>query len=171
MIIDGKQIQVFACAAGTGKTTLSRMNSDFVDVDREKYFCKYPELDRSLSDREIENIKDLVMKKNKEFPENFFTQIQNWLDDGKNLLVVPEPLIMEFINKNNLPYILIYPEANCKQIYKNNMLNRGNSVEFTNWFNMFFDKYLSDHENDTKAFKKIKLRKGEYLSDVINSLK
>ncbi len=170
MKINGKNVQIFACSSGTGKTWLARQNSDFVDIDREKFLCKYPELDKNISDKEIEKLKDKVKTKSKDFPENFIKRIHDLIARGKNLLVVPEPLIMDIIHKNNWGYVLIYPDKDCKNEYTKRVLERGNSKEFAMWHDMFFDMYFMQCEKDDKAIMKIKLKPGEFLSDVVFKL-
>lgn len=170
MVINGQEINVFACSSGTGKTYLADKDNRFVDLDREKYECKYLHLKKNLSNVEIEQLKDKVLVKNPEFPENFVKRIFQLLKNGKTLLVVPEPLIMDILKRYNLKYVLIYPSKDCKNEYKERLLKRGNSEEFIGWYDMFFDKYYNQNMADTDAVLKIEMAPGEYLEDVIKRL-
>lgn len=170
MIINGQNVQIIASTSGTGKTTLAKQNKNFVDIDREKMFCKYPDLPRDINETQIEKLKGESHKKSKDYPENFIKLFFKMIDEGKNLLVVPEPFIMGIISGHNLPYVLVYPSIECKKEYSKRMLNRGNSREFAGWFSDYYDKYYLDNENDMMAVKKIKLMPGQYLSDIIETL-
>lgn len=171
MIINGKNIQIFACSSGTGKTTFAKKNLNFIDLDKEKFFCKHPDIPRTIDDEQLEKLKCKVINKSKDYPKNYINLIKKYLAEDKNLLVVPEPLIMSIIEENDLPYVLIYPDITCKEEYKKRMMSRGNSKEFAGWFDMFYDRYFMDNENNTKACMKIKLQSGEFVEDAIKRLK
>lgn len=171
MNINGEEIKIFMCASGTGKTTLAKSDEGFIDIDRFKYVYKYPCVSKDISENEIEKIKDKVMQKSKDFPDNFLNFIEKQFNEGKNLLVVPEPLIIDFIREKGWKYVLVYPGSECKEVYRQRLRGRGNSEEFLMWHDMFFDKYLEQYENDKNAFIKIKLKPNEFLIDAINQLK
>ena len=77
---------------------------------------------------------------------------------------------MDIIKENKWPYVLIYPDLTCKEEYRQRFINRGNSIEFCRWHDMFFDKYYYQSEADNKAFIKIKMQPGEFVSDIITQL-
>lgn len=171
MKIKGQKIQIFACFSGTGKTFYAKHNNDYIDVDKEKYMCKYSDITKETSDLDIELLKDKVKRKSKDYPTNFINKIIEYYEQGKFLLVVPEPLIMEIIHKNNWPYVLIYPEKLCKEEYRDRIEKRGNSKEFLMWHDMFFDQYIDKCEGDDHAILKIKLKSGEFLTDAMEKIK
>jgi len=73
--------------------------------------------------------------------------------------------------KNNIHYDIVYPEIDSKQDYISRMKKRGNNIEFINNMQENFEKYCFACANDEFADEKIKLKKGEFLEDVIKKLK
>ena len=64
-----------------------------VDVDRYKYLCKFPFLPIDISEEEIERLKDKVLQKSKEYPNNFFQFMEDQYKKGKNLWIAFSALL------------------------------------------------------------------------------
>ncbi|KAG4091888.1 hypothetical protein H8356DRAFT_1705671 [Neocallimastix lanati (nom. inval.)] len=86
----------------------------------------------------------------------------------KILLLSYNKQLINYIINNNIEYCLVYPNLNSRNEYINRMKKRGNSEKFveemTNekaWNSFYFE-----NENDTKPTFKIKLKEGQYLSDI-----
>jgi guanylate kinase len=103
--------------------------------------------------------------------EEFYCDIVESLVDNYDFIFISahDIVIREMIRRRNDFYI-VYPKRHCKEEYRERFIKRGNSKEYIdkfmkNW-NCFID-LLDNIDYD----KKITLRTGQYLSDVLNRLR
>jgi len=78
-------------------------------------------------------------------------------------------VIDEMIERDNDFYI-VYPKKHCKDEYRERFKNRGNTQEYIDKFMRKWD-YFIDSLDNVNYSKKITLRTGQYLSDVLNRLR
>lgn len=68
-----------------------------------------------------------------------------------------------FLKRNKIPFILVYPSKSRKFEFKRNYINRKSPDGFVKFIIGNWDNLISGLEKDTNADKKIKMRKGTYL--------
>lgn len=78
-------------------------------------------------------------------------------------------VIKELIARNDNFYI-VYPKSYCKDEYRYRFMKRGNSQEYIDRFMKSWDKFIEQIDNVDYP-KKISLRTGQYLSDVITRMR
>lgn len=160
-----KDIRVFVCVPGVGKSWLCSHDSRFVDMDMLKARYKYAQED--LSDREIEELKgnrgEAVRLDSTEYIKNLTFNLLS--STTKILLFAPNPQIVNMIYENNIPYVLVYHSKDCVDEIEQRMRNRGNQENFIRSMIDPIDTFYSNSVNDKRPAFKIELFKGEYLSD------
>ena len=162
-----KNIRIFVCATGTGKTYLSNNDERFVDLDNIRAVYKYNLWDLSADEREKNkgNRCQTIKQDSTEYIEDKLKHFLNETD--KILLFAPHPEIMDMIYKNHFPYCLIYYLDDCKEEIRQRMFDRGNSEKFINSMLSKLKEYNDTYINDTRPDYKIILNKGEFLSDIL----
>jgi len=78
-------------------------------------------------------------------------------------------IVRDELVKNDIPFVLIYPNRNIKEEYINRYKNRGSDNNFINLLKDNWDKFIDDCENQIGC-RKIIINSGEYLSDKIEYL-
>lgn len=163
-----KNLNVYVCSSGTGKSFLAKQNKNYLDMDFLKLKCKYI-INDDVTPQNIEYLKgNYNFKRNPDFPENYFNLINSSLKEGKKVLLVPQKLEIEFLEKNNIKYGLFFPAPECAEEYKERFINRGNSIEFTEGVLGKINEFFVENNENTSASIKIILKKGEYITDYLN---
>lgn len=160
-----KDIRVFVCVPGVGKSFLTKLNDRFVDLDNMRARYKYALEDKS--EREIEWLKgnrgESVRKDSDQYMEKQLLNLYQNTD--KILLFAPNPIMVEMIYRNNIPYCLVYHSKECVNEIRQRMRNRGNQENFiSSMLDPIDDFYKASVEDERPTFK-IELFQGEYLSD------
>jgi hypothetical protein len=70
--------------------------------------------------------------------------------------------------RNGIEFTLVYPEYKIKEDYIQRYIDRGSPESFIKLLNNNWENWISELEEQTGC-DKVKLKKGQYLSDVINS--
>lgn len=162
-------IRVFICVPGVGKTYLSNIDDNFVDIDNIKSKYKY-KFDDNVTDIEIEQNKGKHTRATQKGSKQYiFNVIQDYLNNtNKTLLLAPNPTIVEYIYQQKIPYCLVYHSLDCVAEYKERMRTRGNDENFIQ--SMLGDEianlFHKENTNDSRPKYKLELEPGEYLSDV-----
>ena len=159
--------KVILCGPAIGKTYLASIDSRFVDIDGMR--AKYKYNLEGLSYEEIEKGKynrgEVINHDSLEYSINL---LKNTIENGKIALISYNEEVLNYILQNNINYCLVYADISLREEYKNRMEKRGNSEKFVNDMteeNIWQEFYESD-EKDTRPTYKLKLKKGEYLSDI-----
>ena len=162
-----KDIRVFVCVPGVGKTYLSELSNKFVDMDELKARYKYAQ--ENATKREIEFLKGnrgkAVRFDSKEYIEKMTLHYLSNTD--KILLFAPNPQIVDMIYSHNIPYCLVFHSKDCIDEIAERMRARGNQENFIKSMLDPIDMFYENSINDTRPLYKIELHKGEYLSDKI----
>ena len=162
-----KDIKVFVCTPGLGKSYLAEIDNRFVDLDREKAIYKYG-FDKTISNAEMEKLKGNYGKaRNNDSIEYIENRIKKELKENKVLLLAPNPKVVEIINNLNVPYCLIYASSNAKKEVKKRLTQRGNKANFINSMVDCTDEYCKKHREDTRPTFKIEWDGEGYLSDIL----
>ncbi|MCL1988413.1 MAG: AAA family ATPase [Firmicutes bacterium] len=161
-------IQIYACHAGTGKTTLARMQPhkyiDFVAMPYKYYLPNSPETF-------VESQKaDASLQMRLDYPYNYIVALIMQLDTtDKILLIPPENKVLDYLRQLEIEYMLFYPPntPESKLEYQNRYINRGNNQNFLDIFIGNWDDFIKSLEND-ECEKKIVIPPDKFLSDIVN---
>lgn len=162
-----KDIRVFVCVPGVGKSYLTKIDDRFVDLDDIKARYKYALENATV--QQMENLKGnrgcAVRGDSTEYIKNLTMQLLNETD--KILLFAPNPLIVDMIYSQKIPYCLVYHSKDCVEEIRQRMRNRGNQENFINSMLDPIDEFYKQSTTDKRPAFKIELQKGEYLSQKI----
>ena len=91
--------------------------------------------------------------------------------DKYDYILISDEICNDFLLKNNYEYWWVYPSIELKEEYLKRCKDRGNSKEFIDYYDSLWEEWYNFCNNDTNASKRIELKKGQYLEDVLNNLK
>jgi hypothetical protein len=102
-----------------------------------------------------------------DWPENYVEHIQGLVAEGATVLTSTHAEVRQALVGAGVSFLLVYPDAACRDEYRDRMVLRGSSLSLieavlTNW-----DGWLSDCR-EQQGCEHIELRCGEHLSDVIS---
>lgn len=103
--------------------------------------------------------------------EKIYCDIVEALVDKYDFIFISthDVVIDEMITRGNDFYI-VYPKRHCKDEYRERFIKRGDTAEYINKFMKRWDWFIDALDNIHYS-KKITLRTGQYLSDVLNQLR
>lgn len=165
-----KNIRVFVCVPGAGKSFLAKNDDRFVDMDwlKAKYKYNLPELSYEEMERSKGGHREVVNHNSIGYIEEKMRELLDKTD--KVLFFAPNPDVVDMICKNHIPYCFIYFSHDCKEEIVRRLRQRGNSEEFIErMIGPFEEFYKSNVEDERPAFK-IELKKGEYIADVMKKI-
>lgn len=99
-----------------------------------------------------------------EFPQNYINHIKSLIGNKKIILVSTHKEVLNELEKENLDYILVYPNRELKDEYIKRYKERGSPEQFLNLLNNKWDSFINDMEKANPK-KRIVLNKGEFLKD------
>ena len=167
MKLKGKEFFAVVATPALGKSYLADNYEEFIDIDELRLFSKYV-IPNNITRTELEQTKgDRKFEKRNNFQEHFYNQLQNAIKQNKILLCAPHLEIREYLFKNKIPYLFVYPKKNLKNHIKERMLNRQNNSKFITENDDLFYSYYDSNKHEPYAVVKYKIKKGEYLSDVL----
>ena len=148
-----------------GKSTLCEGKEDegiFLDLESSDYQWIFSDEQKSMT---AEERKGIYKQKNPEWPQNYADAI---IEKRKKY----DYIFVSFEGKNQcikhgIPYWIIFPNYECKDEYIRRMRVRGNPEEFVQKIASNFDEFVKGCYDDTNAERKIILKKGEFLADII----
>lgn len=158
---------IILCGPAIGKTYLSKIDNRFIDIDGLKADYKYNL--HNLSDEAKEKGKlnrgEIVNKDSTNYAINL---LKETIKNNKIALITYHKKIINYIIENNIPYCLVYADIDQKEEYINRMKKRGNSEEFIKEMTdeKTWKEFFYQNESDPKPTYKIKLKSGQYLSDI-----
>lgn len=158
---------IILCGPAIGKTYLSKIDNRFIDIDGLKADYKYNL--HNLSDEAKEKGKlnrgEIVNKDSTNYAINL---LKETIKNNKIALITYHKKIINYIIENNIPYCLVYADIEQKEEYINRMKKRGNSEEFIKEMTdeKTWKEFFYQNESDSKPTYKIKLKPGQYLSDI-----
>ena len=145
-----KKIRLYVCSSACGKSYLCKKDDYFFDLDA---FRVEKENEGHLNYDELTNQRMFQL-----------------FEQGKVVLNSPRPEFLDFIHNENIKYVLVYPNPDCKVEYVNRMLKRGSSEEYAKQFGDMVESYYQFLSNDKYASAKIELQQGEYLADYLQRI-
>lgn len=158
--------KVIVCGPAIGKTYLADHDNRFVDIDGLRAIYKYG-LDKNSKEYESGKLNrgKVVKKDYMEYAKNLLIKT---IEDGKIALLSYHEDLVNYLIDNKIDYCLVYADLDSREEYIERMKERGNPdnfiYEMTN--EDIWKEFHKKDEEDTNPTYKIKLKKGEYLSDI-----
>lgn len=137
--------KVYSAFPGVGKTSyFNKTNKNVWDSDSSKFDKKH-------------------------FPENYIEHIKNGLDNESvdKILVSSHKDVRDALVKNGISFVLVYPDRSLKDEYIQRYKDRGNNDAFVKLLDNNWDTWMDEMDNMNAPYK-VKLGKGQYLTDVID---
>jgi hypothetical protein len=100
------------------------------------------------------------------FPNNYIEHIKNNIGKADIILVSSHKEVRDALIDNDIKFTLVYPDISIKDEYLQRYKDRNSPESFIKLLGDNWELWI-DELNNQKGCKKIKLKKGEYLSDVI----
>ena len=140
---DKKETLVISAFPGCGKSHFFRENKDKIVLDS----------DSSKFDKS-------------DFPNNYIEHIKKNIGKADIILVSSHKEVRDALVDNDIKFTLVYPDISIKDEYLQRYKDRNSPETFIKLLDDNWEIWI-DEMNKQKGCKKIKLKKGEYLSDVI----
>ena len=165
---------IYAAYAGTGKSYFCQENPEAIDLICMPF--KYTNLSEVSGNMESDREGEQIKANPKLTLRNYWVLYYYWAIKyllyycPEIPLVIPTiDLILDFLEADQIPYTLIYPEKNLKDEYEKRYKNRGNTEEFLDIFIGQWEFRIEELEQrNSPLTKHIVLQEGQYLSDVIS---
>lgn len=150
-----------------GKSTLCQngKSKKYLDLESSDFQWLFTDEMKKMS---VEERKGVVKQKNPDWPANYTKAIMEAREKYDYIFVAHEGKMQ--CKQNDIPYWLIFPDYACKNEYIQRMRDRGNPEAFVEKIAANFDNFVKGCYEDNDAKRKIVLKEGEYLSDVVNQL-
>lgn len=127
--------------------------------------CGKTQFFKEQTDSEIILDSDSSKFDKSEFPENYIKHIKQNLDSVDIIFVSSHDTVREALVKEEIEYILVYPDRSLKDEYIERYKKRGNLEGFINLLEKNWDTWIDELENQKGCAHKI-LKSDEYISDV-----
>jgi len=148
-----KKAKIICGFPGVGKTTLFNKNK------------KLKILDSDSSQFSWIGTKRII--RNPDFPNNYIGHIKNNIDSADIILVSTHDVVREALVKENIKFTLVYPSVEMKDEYIQRFIDRGSDRAFVKLLKTNYKKWIEELVSQ-KACGHIVLKKGQYISDVLN---
>ncbi len=155
---------VIAAYSGTGKTCFAGRVKNSIDLVTfpYKYIFEGPQ-----DDDENESIKashDYLMQR--EWPANYARAIIDMYSMYDYISIAPVREVLAELRREEIPYILCYPDRSLKAEYEQRYIDRGNTEDFLDIFIGGWDRFLDMYEKDPGDYHMV-LQRGQYLTDIL----
>ena len=167
-ILDRKiKCNIIICGPAIGKTYLSEHNSRFVDIDGMKADYKYNLYNLSKEEKEKGKLNRGQII-NYDSTKYAIELLKKTISEDRIALLSYNEKIIEFILENKYEYCLVFADINLQNEYAQRMKKRGNNSQFIEQMTnkKSWDEFYVKNINDNNPTYKIKLKSGQYLSDI-----
>lgn len=144
---------------GIGKTKLESKYESVIDLDGIYIF----DLTHKQRNMNFEKLKGIDKPFNKNWPFCYIEDIKGKVLEYNIVLICQEKQLLLELDKQNIDYIIVYPQKDCIDEYMQRYKKRGNSEEYINKKRKLFYSQIDYLRQNTK--KHWILEKGEYLED------
>lgn len=100
------------------------------------------------------------------FPQNYISHIKKNIGKVDVILVSSHDVVREVLVEDGIEFTLIYPDVKLKDEFIERYKERGSPESFISLVGENWSNWIEQLENQ-KGCKKVKLKSGQYLSDVI----
>lgn len=139
--------------SGIGKSTAVHLYKDKVLDFESSYYSKLPD-----------------GSQNPAFPQNYVEAISKEFETGNNKVILTSchADVRKLLKENNLPYLIVLPNADARNEYVIRWLSRGSKLSFIkNMYNHWYEYIDSCFEDDAP---KVCLETKEYLVSILNRM-
>lgn len=144
---------------GIGKTALESKYQNVIDLDGTYIF----DLTSKQKKMNFEKLKGINKPFNKDWPFCYIKDIKEKLLEYDIVLICQHKQLLLELDKQNIQYIIVYPQKDCIDEYMQRYKTRGNSEEYINKKRKSFYTQINYLSQNTKNH--WILEKGEYLED------
>ena len=143
---------------------MTKVYSAFPGVGKTTYF--------NTTDRNVLDSDSSKFDK-KHFPDNYIEHIKRNVEDPKvdKILVSSHKDVRDALLKNGIPFVLVYPDRSLKDEYIQRYKERGNNDAFVDLLDKNWDNWMDEMDQleapQGQTLYKVKLRSGQYLTDVL----
>lgn len=99
------------------------------------------------------------------FPQNYIQHIKNNMGKVDVILISSHEAVRNALVEEGLPFILVYPDSELKNEYKQRYKERGSSEDFIKILDENWDTWMNQMKNQ-KGCAHIVLYSGQYLSNL-----
>lgn len=88
-------------------------------------------------------------KRNPDFPNNYIQHIKEHMDTEDIIFISSHKVVRQALEREGIPYYLIYPHKQMKEEWMTRFKNRGNDESFIKFQDEHWDEFIDDMENET----------------------
>lgn len=96
--------------------------------------------------------------------------IESMIDKYDFIFISTHNTVIDEMKKRGNDFYIVYPRKHCRDEYRERFVNRGNSKEYIEKFMKRWNEFIENLDS-IEHEKKINLRTGQYLSDVLHRLR
>lgn len=129
---------IIAGFATVGKTFLSKKYKNILDLESSPYKYDYT----GYENMNYERLKGIPgRKKNKEWPYNYYKAIKEEQNNYDIIFVQLNLQHLEYFDKNNIEYYIVYPSLDSWEWVKQRSIKRGNNSRWLARLKNVFEEY------------------------------
>lgn len=150
----------------------TKIISAFPGVGKSYIFNNYNDKNNVALDSDSTDFSWLDDKKttrNPDFPNNYIQHIKENIGKVDCIMISSHKVVRDTLVENKVHFTLVYPEKELKDEYLKRYKERGNDEKFIEMINKNWDNFINELDNQIGCVK-IKLKQGEYLSDVYDKI-
>lgn len=162
---------IFACYAGTGKTTAASMRADTLDLLVAPFKYGFTPTENAIyEEHEVlkateHNYFDL------QYPIKYVVAIQEQINHYDYILIPTDPNVLNRLDELGIFYLTILPDyskPNMKRVYEERYIRRGNNKRFLSIFIERWDYWMKSLSSRSNPY--ITLAENEYVYDILDRL-
>ena len=138
------KLKVYSAFPGTGKSTYS-----------------------GISELNVLDLDSSIFPKD-DFPANYIRHIEEKINDPSVdlILVSSHKTVRDALEKNNIPFVLVYPKRSLKDEYIKRFKFRGNPESFINLLDEYWDEWINEM-SDQRNCERVVLDSNMYLTEIM----
>lgn len=147
------------------------MKFNILKSNKSLIVCGFPGIGKSyLKTKYGESVSDSDSSTfpKEDFPHNYINHINNLIGKKSLILVSTHKEVLDELEKLNVNFIIVYPDRSLKEEYIQRYIDRGSPQPFIDLLSNNWDTFQDDIELPRNNAWKVKLGKGEFLSDYLN---
>lgn len=115
------------------------------------------------------NEEDGLLRRNREYPENYYKEVLSYLTNGQSvdvILVDAHSIIQQVLLKHNVRFVTVYPRDICREEYLRRYIRSGKPFPFVDTINENWDSLINDGKERAKKGQNISfLGSDSYLDE------
>lgn len=99
------------------------------------------------------NDEDGLLRRNPEYPENYYKEVMSHLTNGQNvdvILVDAHSMIQQVLMKHGVRFVTVYPRDICREEYLRRYIRSGKPFPFVDTINENWDSIIDDAKERAK---------------------